>query len=191
MAKIDTTKIEGYEEMTPEEKLAALETYEIEDSSSGLERYKNAVSKANSEAAEWKKKHNALLSEEEQNKLAAEEELNNIREELEALRREKVESDNRARLIALGYDETLAADTAKAIVEGDTDKVFAYQKQHQEALEAKIRADILKDTPRPPAGGAGGAEITKEQFDALGYSERVALFNENPELYKELTGGND
>ena len=192
MAKIDTTKIEGYEEMTPEEKLAALEAYEIEDSSSSeLERYKNAVSKANSEAAEWKKKHNALLSEEEQNKLAAEEELSNIREELDTLRREKVESDNRARLIALGYDETLAADTAKAIADGDTDKVFAYQKQHQEALEAKIRADILKDTPRPPAGGAGSAEITKEQFDVLGYSERVALFNENPELYKEFTGGND
>ena len=75
MAKIDITKIEGYDKMTPEEKLAALEAFEYEDNFSELEKYKNAASKANSEAAEWRKKHNALLSEEEQKKQANEEEL--------------------------------------------------------------------------------------------------------------------
>lgn len=72
MAKIDITKIEGYDKMTPEEKLAALEAFEYEDNFSELEKYKNAASKANSEAAEWRKKHNALLSEEEQKKQANE-----------------------------------------------------------------------------------------------------------------------
>ena len=33
MAKIDITKIEGYDKMTPEEKLAALEAFEYEDTS--------------------------------------------------------------------------------------------------------------------------------------------------------------
>ena len=64
MAKIDTSKIEGYADMTPEQKLAALEGYEYEDNAAELEKQKNALSKANSEAAEWKHKHNALLSEE-------------------------------------------------------------------------------------------------------------------------------
>lgn len=59
MAKIDTSKIEGYAEMTPEQKLAALEGFEYEDNSAELEKQKNALSKANSEAAEWKRKHNA------------------------------------------------------------------------------------------------------------------------------------
>ena len=68
MAKIDTSKIEGYAEMTPEQKLAALEGFEYEDNSAELEKQKNALSKANSEAAEWKRKHNALLSEEEKKK---------------------------------------------------------------------------------------------------------------------------
>lgn len=191
MAKIDTTKIEGYSEMTLEEKIAALEAYEYEDYSSELERYKNAVSKANSEAAMWKKKYNAFLSEEERKKNEAEEEMNKIREELETLRKEKLESDHRAKLIALGYDENLATETAKALINGETEKVFAAQKKHQEVLEKKIRADVLKDTPKPKAGSGTKPEITKEQFDEMGYIERVKLFNDNPELYKELIGGNE
>lgn len=191
MAKIDTTKIEGYSEMTLEEKIAALEAYEYEDYSSELERYKNAVSKANSEAAMWKKKYNAFLSEEERKKNEAEEEMNKIREELEILRKEKLESDHRAKLIALGYDENLAAETAKALVNGETEKIFVALKKHQETLEKQIRADVLKDTPKPKAGSGTKPEITKEQFDEMNYTERLKLFADNPELYKEFTGGNE
>lgn len=46
MAKIDVTKIEGYEQMTPEQKLAALEGFEYEDNAAEVERLKNANSKA-------------------------------------------------------------------------------------------------------------------------------------------------
>lgn len=191
MAKIDTTKIEGYSEMTLEEKIAALEAYEYEDYSSELERYKNAVSKANSEAAMWKKKYNAFLSEEERRKNEAEEEMNKIREELEILRKEKLESEHRAKLIALGYDENLATETAKALVNGETEKLFVALKKHQESLEKQIRADVLKDTPKPKAGSGTKPEITKEQFDEMSYTERLKLFADNPELYKEFTGGNE
>lgn len=191
MAKIETTKIEGYSEMTLEEKIAALEAYEYEDYSSELERYKNAVSKANSEAAMWKKKYNAFLSEEERRKNEAEEEMNKIREELEILRKEKLESEHRAKLIALGYDENLATETAKALVNGETEKLFVALKKHQESLEKQIRADVLKDTPKPKAGSGTKPEITKEQFDEMSYTERLKLFADNPELYKEFTGGNE
>ena len=57
-------------------------------------------------------------------------------------------------------------------------------------MEKKIRQDILKDTPKPDGGNAG-TTITKEQFDAMGYTERLKVFNENPEIYKEYTGGNE
>ena len=56
--KIDTSKITGYAEMSAEEKLAALEAFEIEAPKSGTdetEKLKAALSKANSEAAEWKR----------------------------------------------------------------------------------------------------------------------------------------
>lgn len=57
MAKIDTSKITGYAEMSAEDKLKALEAFEYEDNAAELEKQKAAVSKANSEAAEWKRKH--------------------------------------------------------------------------------------------------------------------------------------
>lgn len=189
MAKIDTNQIDGYKEMTPEEKIKALESYDVEDLSSELERYKNAVSKSNSEAAEWKRKHNALLSEDEQKQLKAEEEMNNIRTELETLRGEKLKSDHIAKLIALGYEEDLASKTAEALVQGETESVFAYQKQHQENLEKKIRADVLVDTPKPRSGSGTEADIKKEQFNELGYTERMKIYNDSPELYKQLIGG--
>lgn len=53
--KIDTLSIEGYSEMSAEEKLAALEAYEMPDQTSEIERYKNAQSKSASEAADWKR----------------------------------------------------------------------------------------------------------------------------------------
>lgn len=186
MAKIDVTKIEGYESMTPEQKLAALEAYEYDDNLAELERYKNATSKANSEAAEWKKKHNQLLSEEEQKKIATEEELASIKNEVETLRKDKAIASNKAKLVALGYDESLADETAAAIVSGDTEKVFANQKKFLDLKEKALRKELLEDTPSP-APGAGGNTLTKDDFKKMGLIDKQKLATENPGLYKKLT----
>ena len=57
--KIDTAKIENYSEMTAEEKLATLEAYEFEAPTpkepEDVTKLKAALSKANSDAAEWKR----------------------------------------------------------------------------------------------------------------------------------------
>lgn len=89
MAKIDTNLIEGYADMTPEQKLAALEGFEYEDNAVELERQKNALSKANSEAAEWKRKHNALLTDEQRKQQEQAEKWENMEKELAGLRKEK------------------------------------------------------------------------------------------------------
>ena len=67
MARIDKNTIEGFDGMTPEQKVEALLGLEIPDSAE-IERLKASVSKANTEAANWKRKHNDLLSAEEQKK---------------------------------------------------------------------------------------------------------------------------
>lgn len=154
--KINTGAIEGYAEMTAEQKLAALEAFEYEDNSAELERMKNAVSKANSEAADWKKKHNALLSEDEQKKQKDAETLADMQKELETLRKDKTVSDYTAKYIALGYESTLAAETAKAMADGDMAKVFENGEKHKAALEKKIKEDLMNKTPKP--GGSGGDE---------------------------------
>lgn len=154
MPKIDTSKIEGYAEMTPEQKLAALEGYEYEDHSEELERQKAAVSKANGEAAEWKRKHTALLSEDEKKKQEDADKLASMEKELAELRKGKVVSDYKAKFVAQGYSEELADETAKALADGDMTKVFANQQKFLADYAKGVKAEALKGTPKPPAGGS-------------------------------------
>ena len=158
MAKIDTTQIPGYAEMSAEDKLKALEEFEYDDNASEVERLRGAVSKANSEAAGWKKKHNELLTEDERKKQEDADALANMKKELDELRKDKTISEFKAKLIAQGYDEALASDTAQAMADGDTAKVFANQGKFLEDYAKKVKADAMKKTPKPPAGD-GSSEI--------------------------------
>jgi hypothetical protein len=103
--------------------------------------------------------------------------------------REKNILGHKTKYLALGYDEKLANETAEAMVNGELDKVFANQKKHLEALEKKIREDVLKDTPKPE-GGKGSKTITKEQFSKMSIAEQYKFSTEHPEEYKTLYGGN-
>ena len=141
MPKIDTSKIEGYAEMTPEQKLAALEGYEYEDHSEELERQRAAVTKANGEAAEWKRKHTALLSEDEKKKQEDADKLASMEKELAELRKGKVVSDYKAKFVAQGYSEELADETAKALAEGDMTKVFANQQKFLTDYAKGVKAE--------------------------------------------------
>ena len=154
MPKIDTSTIEGYAELTPEQKLAALEGYEYEDHSEELERQKAAVTKANGEAAEWKRKHTALLSEDEKKKQEDADKLASMEKELAELRKGKVVSDYKAKFVAQGYSEELADETAKALADGDMTKVFANQQKFLADYAKGVKAEALKGTPKPPAGGS-------------------------------------
>lgn len=167
MAKIDTNQIKGYAEMSLEDKLKALEAFEYNDNASEIEKQKAAVSKANSEAAEWKRKHNALLSEDEQKKQKQEEDIAAMQKELDELRRDKTVSQFTAKFIAQGYDEKLAAETAKAMADGNTDKVFANQQTFLEAYAKQVKASAMQGTPKPAAGaGANGADFSKKAAEA-------------------------
>lgn len=193
MAKIDTNKIEGFSEMTAEEQIAALLAFEVESDTSEIENYKKMLNKASSEAADWKRKHNALLSEEEKAKAEAEEERQRKAEEfaemkkrLNDLENEKTVALYQTKLVSLGYNADLAFATAKALSDGKMNEVFANMAQHLDTKEKELRASILKDTPTPSTGGTTD-EITKDDFAKMGYAEKVKLFNENPELYNELS----
>lgn len=176
MPKIDTTLIEGYAEMTAEEKLAALEAYEYEDHSSDVARYKNAMSKANSEAAEWKRKHRELLSAEDAKKQEDEETLNALKTEVEQLRKEKTISQYTAKYIAQGYDEKLALDTAKALADGDIDSVFNNSQKFIEDYSKKIKAENMRNFPKPGADhSTEGIDYSKELDDAKARGDYVAM----------------
>ncbi len=183
--KIDFTKIEGYrEDMSAEEKLALLEKWEPE----GWVK-KEVFDRTASELAEYKRKLKEKMSEEERKEAERQEAEAALKAELESLRKEVAITKNKAKFLSLGYDEKLAEDTARAMADGDFEKVFANQAIHLENVKKATIAAALANDPKPPAGGGGGAEITKEQFDAMGYSDRLKLFNEQPEIYKKFTEG--
>ena len=97
-------------------------------------------------------------------------------------------SSARTLSIYFGYDEKLAEETAEALAKGDLDKVFVNHKKHNESVEKKIRADVLKETPHPE-GGNGSDEITKEKFSKMSIAEQYKYSVEHPEEYKKLYGG--
>lgn len=181
---------DAYKEgMTLTEIETALAAVELPTDNTEIERLKAAVSKSNSEAAELKKQLRTKMSEDEVAKLKDAEDREKLQSDYNALLKKVTVSENKAKLLGIGYDDKLADETAEAMANGELEKVFTNQKKHMENLEKKIRADVLKETPKPAPGGDGGKGITQEQFDAMGYTERLKVFNEQPEIYKEFTGG--
>ena len=179
--KIDTTTIEGYADMTAEQKLAALEAFEYEDNSAEIERLKNANSKANSEAAEWKRKHNALLDEDGKKKLAEEEakaadaqKYADLEAKYNEILKKSTISEYKAKYLAQGYDESLAEDTAKALEGGNMEKVFENAEKFKKALEAKIKADLMDNTPKPNGGVGGSTNPVVEQAKNIGKAKAEA-----------------
>lgn len=173
--KINLESIPGYSEMSAEDKIKALESFEYDDNSAEVERLKNAVSKANGEAADWKKKHNALLSEDEQKKQSEADEKAQLLAKLEQLEKENTISKYTAKYIALGYDKELAADTAEAMQSGDMEKVFTNGEKHRSAMEQRIKAELMNSTPKPGGSGKDGkVEETAEYKQAKALGEQRA-----------------
>ena len=191
MAKVDITKIEGYEGMTPEEKIKALEAYEIEDVQPDYSGYvkKDVFDKTASELASVKKQLKEKMTDDEAAKQKEQEEREELQSKYEKLLHDSEVSKNKAKLLALGYEEKLADDTAEAMVTGDLEKVMANQKKHLEAVEKKVRAEALKDTPKP-TGDGDSKTMTLEKLRGMTPSERYTYSQEHPEEYKELYGGN-
>ena len=89
----------------------------------------------------------------------------------------------------MGYEESLAGEAAEAMADGDMEKLFSYQQKHQEALEKKIRADALKSTPKPVPNKDGGP-VTRDQVAKMSMEDRIKFYQEHPDEYKEIYGGN-
>ena len=185
MAKIDVTKIEGYADMTPEEKLKALEGYDVPDPDYSGYVKKDVFDKTASELAAKKKELTEKMSEDEQKKAKEAEERQALEEKYNALLRENAVSKNKTKLLGLGYDEKLADETAEAMADGDLDKVFKNQKKFLEGFEKSIRAEVLKDTPEP-TGDGDTKTMTLEVLRKMTPMERMKYSQEHPDEYKAL-----
>ena len=194
MAKIDVTQIEGYADMTAEEKLKALESYDVPDPDYSGYVSKEQFDKTASELAAKKKELTEKLSEDERQKQEEQEQREELQKKYDTLLRESTVSKNKAKLLGLGYEEKLADETAEAMADGNLDKVFANQKKHLDAVEKRVRAEVLKETPKP-TGDGDSKTMTLKQLREMSPAERLKFSQEHPDEYKELytndTGGNE
>ena len=149
------------------------------------EQIDEAVAKTN---AEWEAKFQAKVNEiakstreryakeAEREKMTAEEtaaaEAKAAQEKLQndynALLKENTISKNVAKYIALGYDEKLAKSTAEALFDGDMETVFANAAKANQMLADKLKADLMRNSPRPSGAGTS----TEEESEYMAFAKR-------------------
>ena len=176
---------DAYKEgMSVEDIEKALEGIELPtDNSAEIERLRNALSKSNSEAADYKKQLRDKMSDDERKAKEDAEKMDDLQSKYDALLKESTISKNKARLLGLGYDDALATEVAEAMAEGDNERVFAAQKKHLDSVEKKIRADVLKDTPKP-TGGSGKGMSADDILKITDDAERQSAIAENIDLFQ-------
>ena len=173
---------EAYKEgMTEEEISTALQTAGAGQSNTAeLDKLKAQLTKANSEAADYKKQLRGKQTADEAAAAEQKAAMDKLTQENADLKRSFALSDKKAKLIAMGYDEKLADSTAVAMVDGDMDTVMANQAKFNESREKAIQAELMKKTPRPAAGseGTGGMDYAKkiEEAQASGNLTAVAYY---------------
>lgn len=178
MAKVYES-IDGYSDMTAEQKLAALEALDAVDEA----KLKGIISERNSEVAKLNKALKERMSEAEQKEAERKESFEQMEKELNALRREKQVAEFRATYTAIGYPDELAQKTAEALADGKFDKVLENEKTFRNTLEKELRAKIVSETPKPE--GAGGTKYTTKE-DIMKIKdpvERQKAISENMSLF--------
>jgi hypothetical protein len=175
-------QIEGYESMTPEEKVAALEAYEPDVSGTVS---KAVFDKTASELAAVKKQLREKQTDEEAKAAQEAADRAALIERAEKAENALAVSNYVSAYVAMGYEEKLAKSTAEAMVKGDTETVLKNQKAHLEAREKALRTELLMQTP-PPASGGPDAAMKKEEFAKLSLPEKQKFATENPEIYQSF-----
>jgi hypothetical protein len=176
--KIDVSKIPDYESMTAEEKLKALEEYDFDapapkDNTDEVTKLKSALSRANSEAADWKRQLREKQTEAERAEAERAEREKAVEEELKSLRRDKTVSGYIAQCLALGYSAELAQKAAEAMADGNAAEIFACQQEFLEVKKKEIEAAALNKQPTltsgsPPTAKAVEAEAYNKMRKAWG-----------------------
>lgn len=173
---MDTSRIEGYADMTAEQKLAALESWEPEAPDlSGYVR-KEQFDKAASEAAGFKKQLRERMSADEkaeadrqQQRQEMEDRYADLEARFNALQKQATVSQYVSQLTGMGYDDKLARETAEAMAAGDTQKVLQNQAKFLEARDKQMKAEALKRMSAPKGGG----EEPPQESDAVALARNL------------------
>lgn len=190
MADLKALLGESYKEgMTVDEINTALSQLDLIDTAKEKVVKKDVFDKTASELAAKNKLLKDKMTEDEQRAERDKEIAEQLKANAETVKRLTLEKT----LSKSGYDDKQIANFADAFVKGDTEELGKVMTTLITDLTKKVKdettAELLKThTHTPPAGnGDSSGAMTKEQFDKMGYVERVKLQSDKPDLYKEFT----
>lgn len=165
------------EEAKPEVTLEDLQN-QLAEAKALNQQYKNAITKSNGEAAEWKRKFQAKQTAEEKEADAKREAEELQQQELSNLRKELTTMKAIARYRGMGMDEKMATECAALEVENNNDglmaKISALMTSREEAAAKKAQEDLLASRPDIKAGNGEDGEEEEDPF--------IKAFN-NPDAY--------
>lgn len=158
--KIDVTKIENYEAMTPEEKLDAVLNFEFEapapvevKSDDGeVSKLKQRLNEVTSESANYRRQLHEKMTADEREKAEREEAWNRLVEENTALKRGRTTDDYTTKYMGIGYTPELARSLAENLPEGLPDSFFESQKSFLDSTIQNTKAQLLSQQPQPTQG---------------------------------------
>lgn len=144
-------------------------------------KLKTSISKVNSENAEYKRKAQEKLTDDE--KIAQHQK--ELEDKIAGYEKQFARTNKVNDYLSIGIDKKLAEEIADAELEGKpTGELF---KKHIQAREEAVRKELMEKNPKAKQGNIDDdKDITKEKFAKMTYSEKIALKEKNPTLYEQL-----
>lgn len=174
--KFDTSRIDGWETLSAEDKVKALLEQEIEveqPEPAAAIKLKNALNKACEEAASYKKALREKQTEAERAEADRAEREKALQDELASYRNKERVSSYKAQLMAAGIDPDTADLMAKSLPEGVSDEYFQATKSFLDAQRKNAEIAALGKQPSlsvgtPPKGMTKDDEIVAIAMKSAG-----------------------
>lgn len=144
-------------------------------------KQKSLISQRNSEIADYKRKEQEKLSEDEKAKLHLEE----LEKRVADYERQSAKSNKVNDYLSIGYPKELAEEIADAELSGKS--TAALHQKYLQAREEAIKKELMISNPNPKQTNPTPKSISQEDFKKMGYSEKLALKENDPTLYEKLS----
>jgi len=176
------------DESITDDKLVELVLGERNKLKADNDKQKEIISKRNSEIAEFKRVADEKKTDEEKHN----EYVAKLESDLAEMKRKNTANEIKSKYLALGYSDEEADKIASASIDSNFSLIAKYVGEHQEKVKAELKAEMLKNTPKPNGGGSGTDPkeyYTKENFrkGKIKYDDLCKLQVENKALFDEIT----
>lgn len=159
---------------------------QLQEALTQIAKLKRAQEKAATEAADYKKKYNATLSEKEKVDIEKAEKEAERDEQYKALLRENQINKLEKSYLAMGYTADEASRMATAEADGELDAKMKIMAEVDARKKKEYEQEFRRSIPQPNFGvGDEKPNMTKEEFDKAGYKTLMEFKAKYPNTYKQ------